>query len=209
MGFFGGGYKNPADAAQPYLNRIPGAIGQYYNPYFQAGTGALPQLQGQYGQLLNDPGGKLNQIGQGFHESPGFQFALQQALQGAGHAAAAGGQAGSPEHQQRNIELATQLGNQDYQNYLHNALGLYGQGLEGERGLSQQGQLAGQSYADQIAQTLGQQAQLGYYGQQNANKERSSLFGGIVDAIGALGAFTPFGGAGSAFETAYNRFRGH
>jgi|ERR1700741_117862 len=194
---FSGG-KNPADAAMPYLNQIPGQTNQYFDPWFQAGKGALPNLQGQYDQLLKDPGSRLNEIGQSFQQSPGFKFALDQAMQGANHAAAAGGMAGTPQHQQQAMELATQLGNQEYNNYLQNALGLYGAGLSGEQGLSQQGQQAGQSMADMIAQTLAQQSNLAFRGQQEKNSQRNSLLGGLGRLGGAaLGGFA--GGPWGAF----------
>lgn len=193
-----GGYKNPADSAMPYLNQIPGQTNQYLDPYFQAGKNALPGLQDQYSQLMNDPGGKMNKIGESFQQSPGFKFAMDQALQGSGHAAAAGGMAGSPQHEQQNMQLATQLGNQDYNSWLQNALGMYGTGLSGEQDLTHQGQQAGQSMADMIAQTLAQQAQLQYTGQQNKNQNNSSMWGNIGKGIGALSAFTPWGAAGGA-----------
>ena len=191
-------YKNPADAASQYYNQIPGQTNQYYQPYFEAGKNQLPGLTEQYGQLMNDPGGKLNQIGGGFQQSPGFKFALEQALGGSGHAAAAGGMAGSPQHEQQNMELATQLGNQDYYNWLQQATGLYGQGLTGAQGMANQGQQAGQSQADMIAQALAQQGNLSYAGQQNKNQNNANIWGGIGKGIGALSAFTPWGGIGNA-----------
>lgn len=191
-------YKNPADAASQYYQQIPGQTNQYYQPYFEAGKNQLPGLTEQYGQLMNDPGGKLNQIGGGFQQSPGFKFALEQALGGSGHAAAAGGMAGSPQHEQQNMELATQLGNQDYNNWLQQATGLYGQGLTGGQNMANQGQQAGQSQADMIAQALAQQGNLGYAGQQNKNQNNANIWGGIGKGIGALSAFTPWGGIGSA-----------
>ena len=104
-------------------------------PYIDQGQAQYGNLNSQYGQLMNDPGGRMNQIGQSYHQSPGFQFALQQALQGAGHAAAAGGMAGSPHHEQQNMGLATNLANQDYNQWLQQALGLYGRGMSGSQSL--------------------------------------------------------------------------
>jgi hypothetical protein len=194
---FGGG-SNPANAAMPYLNQIPGKTQQYQQPFFDAGKNALSGLQGQYEQLLNDPGGRMNQIGQSFQQSPGFQFAMQQALQGGNHAAAAGGMAGSPQHEQQNMQLATNLGNQEYNNWMQNALGMYGQGLQGSQGMANQGQQAGQSMADMIAQTLAQQGNLAFRGQQEQNSNRNSLLGGLGRLGGSLlgGPFGAFGNWG-------------
>lgn len=185
-GLFAG---NPADDAMKYLKQIPGAIGGYYNPYIQAGREALPQLQGQYGNLINDPGGMLNKIGGGFQQSPGFKFALDQALQGSGHAAAAGGMAGSPQHEQQNMQLATQLGNQDYYNWLNQATGMYGTGLQGLGGIANLGFNASTGMADQIAQALAAQSQLGYAGKAAQNQGRGSAFGNILGGLGSLAAF--------------------
>ena len=192
---FGG--KNPADSAMPYLNQIPGQTQQYQQPWMQAGKDQLPGLQDQYNQLMNDPGGKMNQIGEGFKESPGFKFAMQQALQGGNHAAAAGGMAGSPQHEQQNMQMATDLGNQEYGNWMKNALGMYGQGLEGSQGMANQGQQAGQSMADMIAQTLAQQANLSFNGQQQQNQNKSDMWGNVFKGAGSLAAFNPWGAFGN------------
>ena len=192
---FGG--KNPADSAMPYLNQIPGQTQQYQQPWMQAGKDQLPGLQDQYSQLMNDPGGKMNKIGEGFKESPGFKFAMQQALQGGNHAAAAGGMAGSPQHEQQNMQMATDLGNQEYGNWMENALGMYGQGLQGSQGMANQGQEAGQSMADMIAQTLAQQANLSFNGQQQQNQNKSDMWGNVFKGAGSLAAFNPWGAFGN------------
>lgn len=184
-----GNQESPSDAANPYLNQIPGDVGRQMQPYTQAGQGAIGALQPQYQNLLNNPGGMLNQIGAGFHQSPGFQFALQQALQGAGHGAAAGGMAGSPQAQQQNMQLATQLGNQDYYNWLNQAKGMYGAGLEGEQGLAGLGMQGATNMSNVIANMLQNQAAMAYASQAAQNQGQSQLFGDIGSGIGAfLGA---------------------
>ena len=188
---FGG--KNPADSAMPYLNQIPGKTQQYQQPWMQAGQNQLPGLQDQYRQLMNDPGGRMNKIGESFKESPGFKFAMQQALQGGNHAAAAGGMAGSPQHEQQNMQMATDLGNQEYNNWMKNALGQYDMGLQGSQGMANQGQQAGQSMADMIAQTLAQQANLSFNGQQQQNQNKSDMWGNVFNGAGSLAAFNPWG----------------
>lgn len=189
---FSGG-KNPADSAMPYLNQIPGQTQKYQQPWFEAGKNMIPGLSDQYNQLMNDPSKRLNDIGAGYKESPGFKFAMQQALQGGNHAAAAGGMAGSPQHEQQNMQLANDIASQDYNKWLDNALGLYGQGLSGGQNMSNQGQQAGQSMADMIAQTLAQQANLSFQGQSQKNQNQSDLFGNIAKGAGSLAAFNPWG----------------
>lgn len=173
--------SNPADAANPYLNQLPSAVGHYMEPYSQAGSAMLNPLQQQYGQLTSNPGGMMNQIGSNFHQSPGFQFALNQALTGANRAAAAGGLAGSPSNQLQNMQTATQMGNQDYYNWLGNALGMYGQGLHGMQGMAGLGMQGATNMSNVIANQLAQQAAMAYQQQAQQNQ-------GIMSGFGALGS---------------------
>jgi hypothetical protein len=187
LGAMGGGLAslffnqdNPADSAMPFLNQIPGQVSPYYQPYINAGQNAMGSLQSQYGNLLNNPGGMLNQIGSSYQQSPGFQFALQQALQGSNHAMAAGGMAGSPEAMQYAQQTATNLGNQDYYNWLGGATGLYNEGLGGQQNMMNQGFNASNDLASQIAQMLAAKAGLAYAGQANQNKADSTGLGSLI-----------------------------
>jgi hypothetical protein len=190
--FFSGG-KNPANAAMPYLNQIPGQTKQYQQPFYEAGKEAIPGLQEQYKSLLDNPGNKLNQIGSNYKESPGLQFAIQKALGANGRALNAGGMYGSPEHEEQNLLTATGYANQDYNNWLGQATGLYNQGLSGQQGMANQGQQAGQNLADMVAQTLAQQGNLAFQGQSQKNQNQNDLWGNIFNGAGALGAFNPWG----------------
>lgn len=190
--FFGGG-KNPANSAMPYYNQIPGKTSPYMQPYFEAGKGAIPGLQEQYKDLLANPGGKLNEIGAGYKESPGLNFAIQKALGANARSLNAGGMYGSPEHEEQNLLTATGYANQDYNNWLNSATGLYNQGLSGQQGLAGMGQQAGQSLADMIAQTLAQQGNLAYQGQAQQNQKKNDLFGTLFSGAGSLAAFNPWG----------------
>ncbi len=213
-GLFGDLFPNPADKAQGPLGQIPGTISPYYNPYIQAGQGALGQLQGQYGnllqnggqvqgqynQMMQDPNSIISRIGAGYHQSPGYQWQLGQGEQAINNANAAGGMLGTPQHQQQAGQLAENLGNQDYQNYLQQGLGLYNQGvqgaqglygagLQGLQGLNTGGQNASSELAQALAQALSQQSGLQYSGQANQNQMTGGLLGNI---------FGMFGGGGNA-----------
>jgi hypothetical protein len=185
-------WSNPADSANPYFDQMPGEISKYFDPYINAGKNALPGLQDQYGKLTNDPGARLNEIGQGYHQSPGFQFALQQALQGAGHAAAAGGMAGSAQHEQQNMGIATNLANQDYNQWLGNALGMYKTGLSGEQGLYDTGANAGMRAGENMASILAQRAKLAYEGQNAENEHEGGMWGSIGSGIGTAAGMMAF-----------------
>lgn len=179
-----GGDSGPSPDS--YLSQIPDQIKQYLAPYMNAGAGMLPGLTKQFGDLTSNPGGMINQIGKSYHQSPGFQFALQQAMQGNNRAAAAGGMAGSPMAQQLAQQKATQLGNQDYYNWLGQATGMYGNGLQGMQNLAGMGLNAGDEMAQAIAQALSAQAQNAQE-QQAAGAQQGGGIGGMLGSIaGAL-----------------------
>lgn len=189
-GFLGGGkYRDPSKAAFSYLNQIPGILATTASPYSSAGVGALPTLQSQFGGLSQDPGARLNQIGAGYHESPGYNFAVQQAMQAARNAAASQGLAGSPQHEQQSAQLASNLANQDYNNWLQQALGLYGTGLGGEESLYKTGAQAGIGLGRDIGSVLGTQAQLAYEGRAGRNQAQAQQRSNIFNQ---LPAFLPY-----------------
>jgi hypothetical protein len=173
MGFwndlFGGG-EDPAKAANKYFDQIPDELKKYMEPYFQGGL---------------QPGQTLNQIGQGYQQSPGFQFALQQALGASNRSAAAGGMAGTPAAQQNSMQVATGLANQDYNNWLQNALGIYGTGAE-----------MGKNLGEDIGSLYGTQGKLAFTDELAKQPRQQQLWGGLISAAGnaaggALGG--PFG----------------
>lgn len=178
--------RNPAEEANQYIKQIPGAVSGYYDPYIQAGQRQLPGLEEQYGQLMNNPGQRFNQIGSEFQQSPGFQFALQQALDAGNRSAAAGGMAGSPSNMQNNMQLATNMGLQDYYNWMGGATDLYKTGLGGGHQLYSQGQQAAGQMADQVAQALAQQGANAYGGAQSSNAGR---YGMVPEVLGAFGGY--------------------
>ena len=183
-------WQNPSDAANPSMNKIPGYLQQYLIPYIQAGQNESPQLQQQYGNLMNNPGQTVNAIGSQYHQSPGFNFAMQQALQGSNHAAAAGGMAGSPQHEQQNMGVATGLANQDYNQWLTNALGEYNTGLSGAQGMYNTGAQTGTTMGEDMAGFLAQKAKLAYEGANSENEHQGGGWGSLLGgAAGVASAF--------------------
>lgn len=227
--------QNPADSAMGYYNQIPGMLQNVYGPYLnnqsalnnmnayinngtgafnslnqylQNGTNAGNALNLQYARLTQNPGGFLNQMGQSFHQSPGFAFQTQQALQAANRAAAASGMAGSPAEQQNIAGVTNQLANQDYYNYLGHAMNLYNQGLSGMQNMYGLGASVGQNIydtganltgnmydtnanmANQYAQNLGaaymNQGNLAYTGDINQQMMQGQRLGSLMGMLGGF-----------------------
>lgn len=185
-GYFFGGGQSPYEAASPYIEGIPGILGQYYDPYVQAGQQALPTLQEQYGRLISDPGGVMGGIGAGFQESPGYQFAVEQAQKASGQAAAAGGMVGSPQQQQEISETITGLANQDYYNYLSRAMGMYGQGLSGMGGLGQMGYEASTGLGQNLANVAMTQANLAGGQAEMERQQEQGMWGTLGGLAGGI-----------------------
>lgn len=169
MGNYMADWENPADVAMPTLDNIPETLKPYYEHYMKGGL---------------NPGGRLNEIGAGYQKSPGYDFALQEALKASQHAAAAGGMSGSPQSMYQAEQLATNFANQDYNNYIRDALGVYGQGYQ-----------ASNSLAQSILDSMLSKALLQYEGAASQNQHEGGamggLFGGIGSAVGGI-----FGGGG-------------
>lgn len=177
-----GSKSNPANAAQPYLNQIPGTITPYYQPYIDQGQQSMHILGQQYGQQVYNPDQIINTLGAGYQTSPGYQWDVQQGTEAANNAAAAGGYVGTPEHQQQESEMEQGIASKDYNTYMDEALGLRSQGLRGEEGLNSIGYSASNSLAENLAQALMSQANLAYAGAANQNQMQRGLLGGAVGA---------------------------
>jgi hypothetical protein len=182
---FGGGYKDPTKGAMNYLNQIPGAAEGYLSPYMNAGKGALGDLQNQYKDLLS--GGTYGKLAEGYKESPGYKYQLEQALGAGGNAAAAGGMLGTPMHEAEAMKTAQGLTSQDFNNYMNSQMGLYGLGLHGTEGLGQMGFQGAGHMADTMANTLGSQASLDYAGRAGENQYKQQGWQNLFSGFGQMG----------------------
>jgi len=180
---------NPADPskdAMGYLDQIPDVLKQYLMPYIQMGAKNTRGLNTEYGNLVNNPGQVLNQIGSGYKQSPGYQHMLQEGTTAAGNAAAAGGMVGSPQHQEQSANIAENIANKDYGDYLTNSLNLFNTGLSGKSHLGDQGFDADKELSSSLAKILGGKAQLGYEGAASQNQAFGSNMDNMIKLLTTL-----------------------
>lgn len=180
---------SPSEAASPYLNQIPGQVHQQLDPYAEAGKQAIPTLQDQYSGLLSHPEMLMSKIGSTFQQSPGYEWQKNQALGAINRSAAAGGMLGTPQNQQQAGEVAGQLANQDYYNYVGNILNLFNRGLTGTENMFGTGAQTAQSLAEQLTRALVGQANNAYEGQAASNKQGGIDMGALLQGAGALASF--------------------
>lgn len=206
-----GGSKDPSKEANKYLNKIPGTIKPYYDPYINAGQRELGNLEDQYGQmtsnlpdlqeqltrLLKNPGDVMNSIGQGYTQSPGYNRQVENAIGAANRAAAAGGGLGSNAHQENIAQSVNDIAAQDYYDYVDRAMKEYGmglggeteifnRGLTGEEGLNQMGYRASDELANTLGNLLASQGNLAYQGAAGSNQRSSNLLSSLFSGAGSL-----------------------
>lgn len=186
-GLFGGKKKNPAAEAGKYLDQIPGQIKPYYDPYINAGRSALGTAQGEYNTGINDPNSTYNKLAQGYKESPGYKFQLQKALGAAQNASAAGGMLGTPQDQQQQAQVASDISSQYFEKYLNHMFGIYNQGVAGNQHISDEGFDASTSYGNALGQVTGQKANNAYNQANSDNQDRQRNWSNIIGGVG--GAF--------------------
>ena len=182
--------KNPFAEANPYLQQMQPTVEQYLSPYINAGQQAGKTVGAQYQDLINNPGAMMNRMGAGYEQSPGYQYNVNQATNAANNAAAAGGYIGSPAEQEQLARAIAGISSQDYNQYLNNVMGLYGQGLQGMGNINQLGYGAAQGAVGSLSDMLKNQAEMSYYNTMNQNQQRGQQGAGIGGLIGGL-----FGGS--------------
>ena len=131
--FHGG--KNPADAAMPYLEQIPGKTEGYLGSYSDTGKQSNQLLQDALQGLLTDPQGFLNDIMGGYQPSSGYEAKKKELLGQASNTAAAGGFTGTDSDVRNQLGITDELMSKDMQDYLNNVLGIFKTGMTGESDL--------------------------------------------------------------------------
>lgn len=196
---FGGGHdKNPMEAANPYLNKIPGVAHAAYDPYVNKGMEASGRTSDIYEQLLADPTAFINKIMGGYEPSEGYQFQKDQLTKELSNTAAAGGVAGTPMDQMNQGQGVQKLLSGDMQQFLQNVLGMFKTGLTGEEGVATRGYDASGKLTDTLGNALNQQGGLAFNNAQQENKNKGDLWSMFGKALGTgAGAF--LGGTPGAY----------
>jgi len=176
------GREDPSREANRYMSRIPGVGHQYYDPYINEGREAGSRLKGEYGKML-DPTSFIDEIMKHYETSKGAQNEQKELGRGIGATAAAGGFAGTPEHQKEYGQMASDIMSKDMQQYLQNALGVYGSGISGEQDFYNKGYGASGSLADLLAGNLASQGTMAFQGANQTNASRDAFLNALVKAF--------------------------
>lgn len=186
--------KDPSRDANKYMNQIPGVGHQYYDPFINQGQEAGGVLKGQYGKML-DPTAFMDEIMGHYKTSKGAEYEQNKLGRGIGATAAAGGYAGTPEHQRAYGEMAGDIMSKDMQQYLQNALGINAQGIAGEQDFYNKGYGASGSLADLLGGNLASQGTMAFQQGQQHNQNAIALMSAIAKALAQGGGVGAGGGA--------------
>lgn len=208
-GLSGGGgdaQKKAQKRAMGYLDQIPDTIKPYYDPYINAGKSALPGYQDMMHQLMTNPNEFLSKMGASYQESPGYQWNKKEAEGGIGNAAAAGGMAGSPQHEQQNAEMVSGLASKDYNDYMNRIMQSLGIGASGTQGLINTGASMSGDLATNLANVLNSKSNLAYGGGINQAQAKGGQMGSMMGSMGPIMEMLQkqYGGGGTQFGTLGN-----
>lgn len=189
--------RGGSDAANGYLNQIPGQLHGILDPYVNRGNDQYNNLNSVYGSMSSDPAGYLNKMMGQYQQSKGYQLQRDEATRAAGNSAAAGGQRGSLADITNQSRLTDTLMGNDMQEWLKNAMGIQNEGLGGQQHFYDQGYEASTGLAGDLSNVLGSQASNAMAGKNQENAGIQGLFGALLGLGGAgLGGY--LGGMGGA-----------
>ena len=187
-GFLGGHGKNPATEGSKELDPIPGMADKNYGPYNAGGQAALDELMKRYG---TDATEVYKHLGEGYTQSPGYKYEMEQAMNAANGASAAGGTLGTPYNQRVAQEGAQGVASKDYQNYINSVTGIYDKQNAGYGDIMHTGASSADSLAKMMADYYGAK---GNYksnetgiNNQNNNADWNNLIQGIMQMFGGGG----------------------
>lgn len=196
---FGGSYSNPADAAQPYLDKIPGYTDQYMQPYIDMGNTAGGIAQDQYAKWIQDPYGAYNDIYSNYNASPWYDYESDQMHKASENSAAAGGYTGTENDYTKQMEIENALMDQDFSKYMDYILGMQKAGLSGEQQMYNTGYGASTNALATDAAYANASANNQFQGTQASNAMSSGLLGMLGKTAGlGMGLYSLGGFGGSA-----------
>ena len=145
------------------------------------------------GQMASDPTGLINHIMSQYYTSPQLQNQMKSMQTASNNAAAAGGTLGTGAEQSQVMDRAQQLSANDQQQFLQNALGVQGQGMQGLGNINQMGYGASTGLAGILAGNQQDRGALDYQGRMadDAAQNEQNAMGAktIGDIIGAGASF--------------------
>jgi hypothetical protein len=174
----GSSSKDPYKKAMKQYEKYGEKASGYQNPFYNAGTGAIPDYQ-NYLNNMKDPSKFINDLMGGYEESPYSKYLQDQSMRAAQNMGSANGLSGSTPLTQFAQENSSNLSSADMDKWLQNVLGInnqYGGGLEKLLGMGQNSANTLTSLYENMGNQMGGAAA----GSQNyKNKQLNDILSGI------------------------------
>lgn len=180
-------YDNPANAAQPYLDKIPGYADQAFNPYIERGATAGDINSQQYALMASNPSGYYDSLYAGYDQSPTYNYQSDQMQKAYDNSASAGGYSGTEYDYQQQMAGQNSLQQEDWERYLQDVLGIQGTGLQGNQQMYNTGFKASNGWADMMNGYANASAGNQAMGVQNQNMMKNSQMNQLLQSAGLVG----------------------
>lgn len=185
---FGGGSNPYEEALDLYsLEDMESMLSEYYGPWREAGLRALPTMEEQMMMLLYSPEVINQMMGETYEASPGYEYQMEQSMNAANQAAAAGGMLGTPSHQTTAMTQSQNIANQDYWQYVNHLTDLYTKGLGIGSDINQMGYNASSAIASDLARFMGTQMSLTAQAGAHQNMQGNAGLTGITSLLSTAG----------------------
>jgi hypothetical protein len=177
----GAPYDAYSDQLSKYLQEAKGV----QNPFYNAGTGAIPKFQSWLDRMQN-PDEFINNLMSKYNESPAAKYRKQQAMRAGINFGSANGLSGSTPLLQQMQQNAANISSEDMNSWLQNVLGIntqYGQGYNSLIGTGANSANALTSLLADYGKSFGEAA----YGKEaGGQQDTGNIIGGILSLAGAF-----------------------
>lgn len=151
------------------------------NPFYNAGTGAIPNYQ-NWSQSMQDPSSFINNLMGQYQESPHSRYLQQESMRAGQNAASAGGLMGSTPLMNQLQQNSANISSQDMNNWLQTVLGINNQYGQTQQNLMAMGANSANALTNLFGD-MGKQMGEGAYGSEAGNQQDRWNFGGGLSKI--------------------------
>lgn len=187
-GFLGGMFGDsgaPYEAAQQQYQQYGNKAQEAQNPFYNAGTSAIPQFQ-DWLKGMQDPSGFINHLMGQYQESPWAKYQQQQGVRNGTNAASASGLIGSSPFAQQLQQNSQNISSQDMNQWLNHVLGINTQFGAGQQGLIGTGQNAANNLTNLYGQQGQNMAEAAYGNKSGEDQDFWDMLGGGIKLGGSL-----------------------
>lgn len=169
----------PYEAAKGPYNEYMGKAQTAQNPFYQAGTNAIPNFQNWLSGMQN-PSEFINHLMSQYQQSPWAKYQQDQAMRAGTNAASASGLIGSTPFAQQLQQNASNISSQDQNQWLQNVLGINTQYGAGQQNLMTQGANSANALSNLFSRQGEGLGNLAYGQQMGENQNIGNIIAGLT-----------------------------